>query len=279
MEAVVASRTINLITYSSGQSQSQPSQPSSQVPAVQINYDNLRPRTRFDDLAQPVQDEVALIDKGIQRVIKMKDEIGEFMPQHEKDIQQLGRDVKFVESKFRTVQVALNQDIQTVKVLQDMTKKNITDAQLSFKATDNLKLPTHYHQTGLFAGPPPPADSSTADASSAHASAQDLITYFNRVCDDVERYKRRLDEYRGEIERDMPGVENGLYEQIRTFRDRNAATGGAVQDQLGQMLSALRETGTAIVAQAGQIADTRERLSRLQVGILDSGLYAAGMAA
>lgn len=266
-------------TTFSGQTQGQQAQPSNQIPAVQINYDNLRPRTRFDDLAQPAQDEIALIDKGIQRVIKMKDEIGEFMPQHEKDIEQLGRDVKFVESKFRTVQVALNRDIQTVKVLQDMTKKNITDAQLSFKATDNLKLPTHYHQTGLFAGPPPPADSSAADASSAHASAQDLITYFNRVCDDVEKYKKRLDEYRGEIERDMPGVENGLYEQIRTFRDRNAAAGGAVQDQLSQVLSALRETGSAIVAQAGQIADTRERLSRLQAGIMDSGLYAAGMAA
>ena len=207
----------------------------------------------------------------------MKDEIGEFMPQHERDIEQLGRDVKFVESKFKTVQVALNRDIQTVKALQDMAKKSIGDAQLSFKATDNLKLPTHYHQTGLFAAPSPSTDSNGTNAASAHANAQDLITYFNRICDDVERYKKRLDEYRGEIERDMPGVENGLYEQIRTLRDRNAVAGGAVQDQLGQVLSALRETGNAIVAQAGQIADTRERLSRLQAGILDSGIYAAGM--
>ncbi|TWU79035.1 hypothetical protein ED733_008490 [Metarhizium rileyi] len=259
-----------------GQTQPQQTQATNQVPAVQINYDNLRPRTRFDDLAKPVQDEIALIDKGIQRVIKMKDEIGEFMPQHEKDIEQLGRDVKFVETKFKTVQIALNQDIQTVKVLQDMTKKSIADAQLSFKATDNLKLPTHYHQTGLFAGPTPSADSNGTNAASAHASAQDLISYFNRICDDVEKYKKRLDEYRGEIERDMPGVENGLYEQIRALRDRNAAVSGAVPDQLGQVLLALRETGNAIVAQAGQIADTRERLSRLQVGILDSGVYAMG---
>lgn len=266
-----------LMPLHSGQTQTQPT---SQVSAVRINYDNLRPRTRFDDLAQPVQDEIALIDKGIQRVIKMRDEIGEFMPQHEKDIQQLGRDVQFVESKFRTVQVALNQDIQTIKALQDMTKKNISDAQLSFKAADNLKLPTHYHQTGLFAGSP--AATEAASASSTHASAQDLITYFNRVCDDVDRYKRRLDEYRADIERDMPGVENGLYEQIRALRDRNAAAaagGGAVQDQLGQVLSALRETGSAIVAQAGRIADTRERLSRLQAGMLDNGLYATGVAA
>ncbi|KHN99319.1 uncharacterized protein MAM_03017 [Metarhizium album ARSEF 1941] len=261
-----------------GQTQSQQAPATNQVPAVQINYDSLRPRTRFDDLAKPVQDEIALIDKGIQRVIKMKDEIGEFMPQHEKDIEQLGRDVKFVETKFKMVQIALNQDVQTVKVLQDMTKKSIADAQLSFKATDNLKLPTHYHQTGLFAGPTPPTDSNGTDAASAHASAQDLITYFNRICDDVEKYKKRLDEYRGEIERDLPGVENGLYEQIRSLRDRKTAVGGAVQDQLGQVLSALRETGNAIVAQAGQIADTRERLSRLQAGILDSGVYAVGMA-
>lgn len=221
---------------------------------------------------------MALIDKGIQRVIKMRDEIGEFMPQHEKDIQQLGNDVKYVESKFRMVQEALNRDIQTVKSLQDVTKKNIGDAQLSFKAADNLKLPSHYHQTGLFAGSGPSAGSNDADASAAHSNAQDLITYFNRICDDVEKYKKRLDEYRGEIERDMPGVENGLYEQIRSFRDRNAAmngSGGGVQDQLNQVLSALRETGNAIVAQAGQIADTRERLSRLQAGIIDSGLYAA----
>ncbi|KAJ4859102.1 nucleoporin FG repeat region domain-containing protein [Trichoderma breve] len=241
-----------------------------QVAAVQVNYDNLRPRSRFDDLAQPIQNEIALIDKGIQRVIKMRDEIGEFMPQHEKDIDQLGRDVQFVESKFKTVQDALNRDILTVKALQDMTKKDVADAQLSFKAADNLKLPTHYHQTGLFAGPPPPDDSNSTDASSAHASAQDLITYFNRICDDVEKYKNRLDEYRSQIERDMPGVENGLYEQIRSLRDHMSAP---VQDQLSQVLSALREMGSAVIAQAGQIADTRERLSRLQAGILDSGLY------
>ena len=272
----------NSPTPHSGQSQPQANQSTNQVSAVQINYDNLRPRSRFDDLAQPIQDEVALIDKGISRVIKMRDEIGEFMPQHERDIEQLGRDVKFVETKFRTVQDALNRDIQTVKNLQDVTKKNIGDAQLSFKATDNLKLPSHYHQTGLFAGPAQSTDSNSGDSSSAHASAQDLITYFNRICDDVEKYKKRLDEYRGEIERDMPGVENGLYEQIRTFRDRNGgangASNGGVKDQLNQILSALRETGNAIVAQAGQIADTRERLSRLQAGFLDSGLYTMGMA-
>ncbi|KAH6989341.1 hypothetical protein BKA56DRAFT_253022 [Ilyonectria sp. MPI-CAGE-AT-0026] len=253
-------------------------QSTNQVSAVQINYDNIRPRTRFDDLAKPVQDEIALLDKGIMRVIKMKDEIGEFMPQHERDIDQLGRDVKFVESKFRTVQVALNNDIQTVKALQDLTKKNAADARLCFRGADNLKLPTHYHQTGLFASTTAAADSSSANAASTHADAQDLITYFNRICDDIEKYKRRLDEYRGEIERDMPGVENGLYEQIRSVRDRSAGN-AIVQDQLGEVLAALRETGNAIVAQAGQIADTRERLSRLQAGIVDSGVYAMGMAA
>jgi nucleoporin p58/p45 len=266
-----------------GQTQSQPQQQNNtlgqstnQVSAVQINYDSIRPRSRFDDLAKPVQDEIALLDKGIQRVIKMRDEIGEFMPQHEKDIEQLGLDVKFVESKFRTVQVALNNDIQTVKALQDQTRKNAADARLCFRGADNLKLPTHYHQTGLFASQAPAADTNGSDAASTHADAQDLITYFNRICDDIEKYKARLDEYRGDIERDMPGVENGLYEQIRALRDRSAGS-VVVQDQLNEVLLALRDTGSAIVAQAGQIADTRERLSRLQAGIVDSGVYAMGM--
>jgi nucleoporin p58/p45 len=270
-----------MLTSSSGQTQTQqnttaPTLGQPTTSAVQINWDSIRPRTRFDDLAKPVQDEIALLDKGIQRVIKMKDEIGEFMPQHERDIEQLGRDVKFVESKFKVVQVALNNDIQTVKVLQDMTKKNIADAQLSFKATDNLKLPTHYHQTGLFASTSPSNDSNSADAASTHANAQDLITYFNRVCDDMEKYKKRLDDYRMDIERDMPGVENGLYEQIRALRERGSGN-VVVQDKLGEVLAALRDTGNAIIAQAGQIAETRERLSRLQAGILDSGAYAMGM--
>lgn len=212
------------------------------------------------------------------RVMKMKDEIGEFMPQHDKDIEQLGRDVKFVESKFRTVQVALNNDIQTVKALQDLTKKNAADARLAFAGADNLKLPTHYHQTGLFASTPPATESPSGNAASTHADAQDLITYFNRICDDIEKYKKRLDEYRGAIERDMPGVENGLYEQIRSLRDRSAGN-AVVQDQLSDVLAALRETGNAIVGQAGQIADTRERLSRLQAGILDSGVYGMAMVA
>ncbi|KAF4976250.1 hypothetical protein FZEAL_7057 [Fusarium zealandicum] len=267
-------------SYSYGQTQLQQnstfSQSTNQVSAVQINYDSIRPRTRFDDLAKPVQDEIALLDKGIQRVIKMRDEIGEFMPQHEKDIDQLGRDVKFVESKFRTVQVALNNDIQTVKTLQDLTRKNAADARLCFRGADNLKLPTHYHQTGLFASQGPASDSNGADAASTHADAQDLITYFNRICDDIEKYKARLDDYRGDIERDMPGVENGLYEQIRALRDRSSGS-VVVQGQLNEVLLALRDTGNAIVAQAGQIADTRERLSRLQAGIVDSGVYAMGM--
>ena len=272
-----------MLSSRSGQAQPQQNtaptlgQSTNAVSAVQINWDSIRPRTRFDDLAKPVQDEIALLDKGIQRVIKMKDEIGEFMPQHERDIEQLARDVKFVESKFKVVQVALNNDIQTVKVLQDMTKKNIADAQLSFKATDNLKLPTHYHQTGLFASTSPSNDSTSADAASTHANAQDLITYFNRKCDDIEKYKKRLDDYRSDIERDMPGVENGLYEQIRALRERGSGS-VVVQDKLGEVLAALRDTGNAIIAQAGQIAEVRERLSRLQAGILDSGAYAPNMA-
>lgn len=209
----------------------------------------------------------------------MKAEISEFMPQHEKDIEQLGRDVSFVESKFKTVQAALNRDVQTVKSLQDMTKKNIADSSLSRSAVDNLQLPTHYHQTGLFASHSALGDRNSASASATHASAQDLITYFNRICDDIEKHKRRLDEYRDVIERDMPGVENGLYEQIRTLRDRQRGAGGsaAVQNQLSEILAALRDTESAIVAQAGQIAETRERLSRLQAGIVDSGVYGLSM--
>ncbi|RSL93772.1 hypothetical protein CEP52_013049 [Fusarium oligoseptatum] len=251
-------------------------QPAAQVSAVQINYDNIRHRTRFDDLAKPVQDEIALLDKGIQRVIKMRDEIGEFMPQHEKDIEQLGRDVSFVESKFRIVDAALNNDVNTVKNLHDQTRKNAADARLCFRGADNLKLPAHYHQTGLFASQAPTANSSGGDAASTHADAQDLITYFNRICDDIEKSKARLDEYRGSIERDMPGVENGLYEQIRSLRDRST-TSIVVQDKLNEVLLALRDTGNAIIYQAGQIADTRERLSRLQAGIVDSGVYSLSM--
>ncbi|KAI8666269.1 hypothetical protein NCS57_00851300 [Fusarium keratoplasticum] len=251
-------------------------QPAAQVSAVQINYDNIRHRTRFDDLAKPVQDEIALLDKGIQRVIKMRDEIGEFMPQHEKDIEQLGRDVSFVESKFRIVDAALNNDVNTVKNLHDQTRKNAADARLCFRGADNLKLPAHYHQTGLFASQAPTANSNGGDAASTHADAQDLITYFNRICDDIEKSKARLDEYRGSIERDMPGVENGLYEQIRSLRDRST-TSIVVQDKLNEVLLALRDTGNAIIYQAGQIADTRERLSRLQAGIVDSGVYGLSM--
>ncbi|KAJ4174669.1 Nucleoporin nup49/NSP49 (Nuclear pore protein nup49/NSP49) [Fusarium falciforme] len=251
-------------------------QPAAQVSAVQINYDNIRHRTCFDDLAKPVQDEIALLDKGIQRVIKMRDEIGEFMPQHEKDIEQLGRDVSFVEFKFRIVDAALNNDVNTVKNLHDQTRKNAADARLCFRGADNLKLPAHYHQTGLFASQAPTANSNGGDAASTHADAQDLITYFNRICDDIEKSKARLDEYRGSIERDMPGVENGLYEQIRSLRDRST-TSIVVQDKLNEVLLALRDTGNAIIYQAGQIADTRERLSRLQAGIVDSGVYGLSM--
>jgi len=238
------------------QQQQQPQQQQQQS-ATQINYADIRPRTRFDDLRQPIQDEITLIEKGITRVIKMKDQISQFMPQHGVDVEQLARDVAFVEQKYRTVQNALHGDVVNVKGLQDRSKRNISDGQLNFRAVDNLKLPMHYHQTGLFK-----ADGSKEPS----GDAQDLISYFNRIADDVERQHRKLEEYRVAIERDMPGVENGLYEQVRAIRDRHEEEGSGVAEQLGQVLSALREMGTAIINEAGKIADTRERLLRLQAG-------------
>ncbi|KAI6777763.1 nucleoporin NUP49/NSP49 [Emericellopsis cladophorae] len=243
-------------TQPQSQQQQQPQQQQQQS-ATQINYADIRPRTRFDDLRQPIQDEITLIEKGITRVIKMKDQISQFMPQHGVDVEQLARDVAFVEQKYRTVQNALQGDVVNVKGLQDRSKRNISDGQLNFRAVDNLKLPMHYHQTGLFK-----ADGSKEPS----GDAQDLISYFNRIADDVERQHRKLEEYRVAIERDMPGVENGLYEQVRAIRDRHEEEGSGVAEQLGQVLSALREMGTAIINEAGKIADTRERLSRLQAG-------------
>jgi nucleoporin p58/p45 len=246
-----------------------------------------------------VQRELEFIDGALRQIMSFKDEVEAFMPQHEADVAAVTSDVELMQRKYEAVKAVLDEDVRTVKHLQDGAKEVADDARTSFKAVDNLKLPSHYHTTGLWGAPPRAvpggAGSNVVGGGGGNASAaagaagagggggggggggaagggstqldatgQDILAYYHRQIGGLERRDAKLRERLAEIQQHMPGVEAGLYERLRSLADSGYVPEGAAQ----QLIAALGDTRDAIVAQANHVAETRERFVDLQVGLI-----------
>jgi nucleoporin p58/p45 len=229
------------------------------VPGARIDLQNVKGTTRFNDLHEDIQREIEAIGKAISQIMANKNEIDAFMPQHEEDVTNQNYSVKLLLEKYEAVQNALNEDVQAVKHLQGLTSEVIEDAKLSFKAVDNLKLPAHYHTPGLWGRTPTPGGSNAG----LDNDGQDMMAYFNTQLERLDQRHVKLKERLAEIEEHMPGVEAGLYERLRRISEKGHVSDGA-RDSLVQ---ALYDTHETILNQAKNVAQTREQLVNLQLGI------------
>jgi len=257
------------------------------VPGVRIDVSNIRSTTRFNDLQEDLQKHIAFLDDNIQKCIKDKEAVDAFLPAHGEQLAQIPVDVSFVARKYEGAHDALADDVQAVHQLRDTVRADADNAKLSFKAVDNLRLPTQYHQAGLWStraaggaghhqgGAGVPGSGSAADADAE--SNSDLITYFSKTADEMDEMMRRFEGNLGEIEVHLHGVQGNMLEQLQRVsaqQARNNATNGAgpngqqqngVDDRVVELAMVLRDFEESILKVAGVVGGVKEGITELQL--------------
>jgi len=238
------------------------------VPGVRIDLSNIKSTTRFNDLTEALQQEIAKIDEEIQKCIRDKEAVDAFLPAHGEQLAAIPTDVNFVTRKSEGAHNALSSDILAIDQLRELVKQDADNARLSFKAIDNLKLPMQYHQAGLWSKQMGGAGTAGASGASADADGQsnaDLISYFSKTADEMEEMMKKFEKTITEIEAHLTGVEaHAMAMQNVAAQSRNAAQGG-VDERVYELAAVLREFEESILKVAGVVGGVKEGVTELQL--------------
>ncbi|KAK4098135.1 hypothetical protein N658DRAFT_509797 [Parathielavia hyrcaniae] len=249
------------------------------VPGVRIDLSNIKSTTRFNDLQESLQKEIAAIDEAIQRCIKDKDAVDAFLPSHGEQLAAIPTDVSFVGRKSEGAHSALAGDIAAIDQLRGLVKQDAEHARLSFKAIDNLKLPTQYHQAGLWSsrgvhvqqvggggGATVGASGGAGGAADAQSNS-DLIGFFSRTADEMDDMMRKFEKNLGEIEVHLHGVQGNMLEQMQRVaaQSNSAAQGGGVDGRVMELAAVLRDFEESILNVAGVVGGVKEGVTELQL--------------
>ncbi|KAM7187340.1 hypothetical protein V8F20_011004 [Naviculisporaceae sp. PSN 640] len=237
------------------------------VPGVRIDVSNLTFTTRFNDLQEDLQKEIAAIDEGIQKCIRDKEAVDAFLPSHGDQIAAIPPDVSFVTRKSEGARGALGGDVVVIDQLREFVKQDVAHAKLSFKAIDNLKLPTQYHQAGLWStrgGQTGTGGSGAADAEAE--SNSDLISYFSKTADEMDEMMKKFASNLSEIEGHLHGVQGNILEQLQrvSVQSRNGSQGGA-DERISELAAVLRDFEESILKVAGVVGGVKEGVTELQL--------------
>ncbi|KAI3395866.1 hypothetical protein diail_803 [Diaporthe ilicicola] len=240
------------------------------VPGVRIDLSNLKSTTRFNDLQEDLQKEIANIDKFIQNCVSQKDQLDAFMPAHGEQLSAIPGDVRFVGRKYAAVDSALGADLHAIKQMRDLVKSDADEAKLSFSAVDNLMLPSQYHvsNTPGFFG------SSTRDSSGSAGkgggdddkTASDLVGYFSKQVDEMDEQIRRFQKNVREIEMHLGGVQQNVVDQASRLQNGGGGFGaGSAEEKQMELYAVLRDFEESILQVAGVVGAGREGVTELQL--------------
>ncbi|KAL2166254.1 hypothetical protein VTG60DRAFT_3094 [Thermothelomyces hinnuleus] len=239
------------------------------VPGVRIDLSNIKSTTRFNDLEESLQKEIAQIDEAIQRCMKDKDAVDAFLPSHGEQLAAIPIDVSFVTRKSEGAHNALSSDIRAINQLRELVKQDADHARLSFKAIDNLKLPTQYHQAGLWSNRGQQVGGAGGAGAGGAVDAQsntDLISYFSRTADEMDEMMKKFEKNLGEIEVHLHGVQGSMLEQMQRVAAQNkSAAQGGVDERVVELAAVLRDFEESILKVAGVVGGVKEGVTELQL--------------
>ena len=238
------------------------------VPGVRIDLSNIKSTTRFNDLQETLQKEIAQIDEAIQRCIKDKEAVDAFLPSHGEQLAAIPTDVSFVSRKSDGAHNALSGDIQAIDQLRELVKQDADHARLSFKAIDNQKLPTQYHQAGLWSNRGQQGGGAGGGQGGA-ADVQtntDLISFFSTTADEMDGMMKRFEKNLGEIEVHLHGVQGNMLEQMqRVAAQSKGVTPGGADERVMELAAVLRDFEEGILKVAGVVGGVKEGVTELQL--------------
>ncbi len=231
------------------------------VPGVRIDLGNLRGTTRFNDLQEDLQKEIARYDSLIHQFMEQKNQLDAFMPAHGEQLEAIPGDVKFVSRKHEGAASALGSDSQAIKGLREWVKADQENAVLSLKAVENLKLPAQYHTAGLWST----RQHDTSGPADGEGSS-DLINLFSKTADEMDEQLGKFEKNLGEIEVHMHGVESNLLEQLQRVAASKNGAQESVDDRVAELAAVLRDFEESILQVAGVVGGAREGMTEIQLG-------------
>lgn len=267
------------------------------VQAVTIDWANVKPTTRFNELHPSVQEQLCMLDDAIQLQINQSTQINEFMPRHGDTVSSLPGDAAYLEQRLEAVQGAIDSDVRSTERAKQLTTSVISDARITFGAIENLRLPSQFHympgqldsssmaKQRAVGGALAAAGIRLEDSDEQTGSTRDLLAYFRQKVEDLsarlEVYSRQV----REVEEHISTVEVSAVEQIQramirrqqasrmgitdgSSGDANGEASAAVlefkKERLRELAGALKGLEDAILRVAGRVGETREGVVECQ---------------
>jgi len=226
----------------------------------------IRGTTQFGDLNASLQNELEVIEKSIQDHISWARKNTESLAAHGNFVAQIPPDVVYIEEKFKTLELAVDNDVIALDRVKQMQLRDEKDVHLVLRAIQNMALPQHYHYASLNA-----ANHSTAAASALTDDDEqlgrpvDLVAYFAKRGEDLDKTLTQYNHQIQEIEAHLRTVEAGAVQRERELVAQTQG-GGARGNEKQELFHALQSIEGAIFQVASRVGEAREMVVRETLG-------------
>lgn len=243
------------------------------VPGVKLSVNELRGTTRFNDLHEELQKVIENVDNFVLNQIKLQEDCLTVSPEIENTSSQMAPDVEYCTKSLETIQNALENDAESIAFAKNLVKADAANAKLSFRAIQNLKQPSQFHQTDLWTmstssysqGP------SFSDQTAEEGVSRNIVEYFSKQ---VEEMARTLDTYKRnvtEVETYLKGVESNMMQQMQQMMFSRARDGEkSAEDQVRELAAVLRDFEAGIMGVAAKVGSAREQVQEVMLGLTEA---------
>ena len=112
---------------------------------TKIDAEHLRSTTKFDQLNDQLQNEIAALDGFILQQIQLCNEVSDVLPSIAASGANLPNDVAYVSQKLEEIEIGLENDAEEIVGLRGgVVKQDIAETKVCFRSVDRLKMPAQY---------------------------------------------------------------------------------------------------------------------------------------
>jgi len=239
------------------------------IPGVRVDISGLKSTTRFNDLYEEVQKIIENVDNFVLGQTQFAEECELAMPKIESALEYTPGDVEFCSRKLDALQQSLENDASAIDSSRNLVKKDATDARLSFRAIQNLRMPQQFQHTGLWgAGSTSQSAGPALQNQGEDGGSSDLVSYFIKQTEEMEKSLETLKKNLTEVETYLNGVEVSTMQQLQRVQFTRGRDGGqrSADDQIRELAAVLREFENGILGVAGKVGGVREQVQEAMLG-------------
>jgi len=239
------------------------------IPGVRVDLSGLKSTTRFNDLYEEVQKIIENVDNFILGQMHFAGECELAMPKIASALEHIPGDVEFCSRKLDAFQQCLENDASAIDASKTLVREDATDASLSFRAIQNLRMPQQFHHTGLWGvGPASQGVGLALQDQGEDGGSTDLVGYFTKQTEEMEKSLETFKKNIAEVETYLQGVEASTIQQLQRVQFTKGRDGGqrSADDQIRELAAVLREFENGILGVAGKVGGVREQVQETILG-------------